>query len=240
MNKEDPYRDQAERLRKKIDRKQESEKGGQKSALPPRSRVHRERRKKNKWKIKYPVIRLLSLFFILLPITIFGIYNYLNKNTGMGIAEKAGAIEAGYETVGFAAKDKDKGTIIEVREENAGTESKEPETAPEKDAITDTPEPQSSRESEPEEKGAAIPKKPGEQPKAEEKPVLEKADEPKKQQAPKTEGKVVYHTVKPNETIFRIAMNYYKSKAGIEIIKKANNLRSNEIQVGQVLAIPLD
>lgn len=45
MNKEDPYRDQAERLRKKIDRKQETENSGQKSALPPRSRVHHEKEK---------------------------------------------------------------------------------------------------------------------------------------------------------------------------------------------------
>ncbi len=46
MSKEDPYRDQAERLRKRIDRKQETGDSVQKSALPPRSRIHQEKRKK--------------------------------------------------------------------------------------------------------------------------------------------------------------------------------------------------
>jgi LysM repeat protein len=51
--------------------------------------------------------------------------------------------------------------------------------------------------------------------------------------------KVIYHTVKPNETLFRVAMTYYKSKDGIPIIKKANNIQGNEIQAGQVLKIPI-
>jgi len=34
-------------------------------------------------------------------------------------------------------------------------------------------------------------------------------------------------------------MTYYKSKDGIEIIQKANNLEGNEIRTGQVLKIPI-
>ncbi len=49
----------------------------------------------------------------------------------------------------------------------------------------------------------------------------------------------VYHTVQPGETIYRISIKYYQSKAGIDTIKSANNLISNEIRVGQVLTIPL-
>ena len=50
----------------------------------------------------------------------------------------------------------------------------------------------------------------------------------------------VYHTVQPGETIYRISIKYYKSKSGIDTIKSANNLTSNEIRVGQVLTIPLN
>ena len=49
----------------------------------------------------------------------------------------------------------------------------------------------------------------------------------------------VYHTVQPGETIYRISIKYYQSKSGIDTIKSANNLSSNEIRVGQVLTIPL-
>ncbi len=56
----------------------------------------------------------------------------------------------------------------------------------------------------------------------------------------KASNKIVYHTVKPKETLFRIAMNYYHSQSGIEIIKEANDLQTNEIHTGQVLKIPLE
>ncbi|MBT2686930.1 LysM peptidoglycan-binding domain-containing protein [Bacillus sp. ISL-47] len=240
MNKEGPYRDQAERLRKKIDRKQESDKVGSKSALPPRSRVHQEKRKKNKWKLKYPVIRLLAMFFILLPITILSIYNYLSKERGMGAAEEAGVIETGFETVGYATNDSNKGTTIEVREDNIALESEEPGNSPAKRESTADSETQSSQKEDSEDKGSAAKPVQKEHTKPVEKSVSEKASESKQKEEPKTEEKVIYHTVKPKETIFRIAMTYYKSQAGIDIIKKANNLQSNEIQTGQVLKIPLN
>ena len=67
MNKEDPYRDQAEKLRQKIERK-EFEEGQlvEREELPPRSRLHHQKHKKNKWKLKYPVIRLVGIIFYLI------------------------------------------------------------------------------------------------------------------------------------------------------------------------------
>ncbi|MDT9024703.1 LysM peptidoglycan-binding domain-containing protein [Rossellomorea yichunensis] len=53
-------------------------------------------------------------------------------------------------------------------------------------------------------------------------------------------NKIVYHTVAPKETLFRIAMKYYNSQSGVERIKEWNNIQNNEIQTGQVLEIPLD
>ena len=100
MNKERPYRDQAEKLRRKIDKSTFEE--GQmvdREELPPRSRVHEQKEKKNKWKLKYPVIRLLVLFFLLLPITIFSIYSSL-LDKPIGDARKTiGETSDGFEVI---------------------------------------------------------------------------------------------------------------------------------------------
>nr|WP_315362253.1 LysM peptidoglycan-binding domain-containing protein [Cytobacillus firmus] len=237
MNKEDPYRDQAERLRKKIDRKQEKGDSGQKSALPPRSRIHQEKRKKNKWRVKYPVIRLLALFFILLPITIFSIYQYISSDKSINTGLNAESEEVGSETVVFATNDEDEVTI-EVREEQETEKPEKAEETQEKEAASGQQEKQAPQKSDAEDKGSEP---------ASDKQVNQTASEStdssktaETQEELKKEGRVVYHTVKPKETIFRIAMTYYKSQSGIEIIKQANNLPSNEIQTGQVLKIPLE
>jgi LysM repeat protein len=54
------------------------------------------------------------------------------------------------------------------------------------------------------------------------------------------EPQVIYHTVKSGENLYRIALKYYHSKAGEDIIRKANNISGNEIYLGQVLKIPLN
>ena len=46
------------------------------------------------------------------------------------------------------------------------------------------------------------------------------------------------HVVQSEETLYRIAMNYYKNPEGVEKIKRANNLPNETISVGQTLIIP--
>lgn len=87
------------------------------------------KKKKSKWKIKYPVIRLLALFFILLPITIFSIYQYVSSDKSINAGLNAEIEETGSETVVFATNDKDKETTIEVREEPESQEPEKPEKA---------------------------------------------------------------------------------------------------------------
>ncbi|WP_438318388.1 LysM peptidoglycan-binding domain-containing protein [Sporosarcina sp. FA9] len=65
-----------------------------------------------------------------------------------------------------------------------------------------------------------------------EKPVTKPVVKPQAQSDAKT------HIVAANETLYRISINYYKSDAGIEKIKKANGLSSNTINAGQKLIIP--
>lgn len=49
------------------------------SSLPSRSEVHRKKKKKSKRKIKFPLIKLLVLFFILLPIVFYYVFSYLQS-----------------------------------------------------------------------------------------------------------------------------------------------------------------
>ena len=79
MNKEDPYRQITDKTRRRIE-KSYNERVSSASELPPRTELHRQRRNKPKRKLKYPVIRLLALFFILVPITIFAIYTNRAEN----------------------------------------------------------------------------------------------------------------------------------------------------------------
>ncbi|EPD53197.1 LysM peptidoglycan-binding domain-containing protein [Paenisporosarcina sp. FSL H8-0542] len=46
------------------------------------------------------------------------------------------------------------------------------------------------------------------------------------------------HVVKPGETLYRIAMNYYNSPDAVEKIKSANGLSSDSISTGQTLILP--
>lgn len=219
MNREDPYRDQAEKLRQNIERK-EFEEGQlvQREELPPRSRLHHQKHKKNKWKLKYPIIRLLVLFFILLPITIFSIYSAIAGNKVGDILKTDGESTEGFETIKIEKyNDSPIDQKIPVEEKKVDGNSKTSDRAPndqnsEKDqesmtqtGISDTQELVSGENS----------------------------------NAPITSS-TVYHTVQPGETIYRISIKYYQSKSGIDTIKSVNNLTSNEIRVGQVLTIPLN
>ncbi|SHS36883.1 invasion associated secreted endopeptidase [Mycobacteroides abscessus subsp. abscessus] len=230
MNKEEPIRDQAEKLRKRmkdVDQKVDSPKDGNTTLsnekLPPRSRVHKQKqlKKKTKIKVKYPLIRLLGMFFILLPIVIFSIntYNESQKSSVSSTVEESKGAEAVYYT------DAEEDIAEEVEEENTVTE----------EAVAD-------------ENGGAEASAVEESANAEQANSIETVQEttitPESSTNSNTKAEpvdqtVVYHKVQRGETIFRLAMKYYKSQSGIDIIKKANSLPSNEITVGQTLTIPL-
>jgi LysM repeat protein len=239
VNKEKPIRDQAERLRKRVERKSEHT-VEKKESLPPRSEMHRQKQKKTKVKVKYPVIRLMALFFILLPISFFSIISYLD---GTEMPLNKTLERAGVEMINVESRDDGKDVDqVEDQEAPSFEEIADPE---ETDVVAAGPAPSSSGD-----KNTAEP--PGDsEDKEDEKITVPASAEPNNEPAD-TEGtaaagegesesgeKIIYHTVKANETLFRVAMTYYKSQEGIPIIKKANNIQGNEIQAGQVLKIPI-
>ncbi|MDE3839434.1 peptidoglycan-binding protein LysM [Bacillus methanolicus] len=212
MNREDPYRDQAERLRKRIERLPiENEENPGK--LPPRSEIHRNKKKKNKWKLKYPVIRLLVLFFILLPITIYSAYTYLEGQKFSGKKEAIGNGDEGYEPIELEINEDPSEPNTEKETEKSSLDNEDHEEEENISLSESITESHSSSA----ENAATQP-------------------EGNKDSGPKT---IIYHTVQPNETLFRIAIKYYNSREGMDIIRDANGIQGNEIQAGQVLEIPL-
>jgi LysM repeat protein len=53
-----------------------------------------------------------------------------------------------------------------------------------------------------------------------------------------SENSYTIHIVKSGETIYKISMHYYNSREGEKLIKDFNDLKNNEIYVGQKLKIP--
>jgi LysM repeat protein len=69
--------------------------------------------------------------------------------------------------------------------------------------------------------------------------VAEKIDIETNSQTNNEDQKIIFHTVQPNETLYSIALKYYHSKSGIDLIKQWNDLSNDGIIVGQVLEIHL-
>lgn len=220
LNREKPLRDQAERLRKRIAKKEEEwtevEEGG---ALPPRSRVHqqKQKRKKTKLKLKYPLIRFLALFFILIPILSLSIF-MINENKKSSHVEPVVNEQDNYETVelGEDEKEVEPEPIDEPKQDGEEAENDEvdPPSNPSNESVGTTPNEKSTED--------------------EDEPVI------KEEEQTTTEEKVIYHTVNSKDNLYRIALKYYQSTEGIEIIKKANNLQGDNILAGQKLKIPLN
>lgn len=105
----DPYRDQVEKLRKRIDKvtienqsdlKKLNEE--QSEILPSRSEVRRQRsqsKKKKRKKLKFPLLRILLVFFILLPIASLLFYTDLLKKSPFPSSKgPTSGVEISYET----------------------------------------------------------------------------------------------------------------------------------------------
>lgn len=265
MNKEAPFREKAVSHRQRIHKKQDSKEqqadfNEPEKVVAGRSRtsIQREKRQKNKRKSEYPVIRLLAAFFITLPIVTLSVYYFFLPG-----ASSNSETASDFETVGFSGNNgtTEANAVVDDEEEKKAKEQAEKEKAQkeqeqkekeqkeqeQKEKELKEKELKEKEQKEKEQKAKEEAKKLEEEKKkqaAAEKEQREKEEKEKQkqqeQQQQESKEKVVYHTVKQEETMYRIAMTYYQSQNGIEKIKRANNLQSNEIHVGQVLTIPLD
>lgn len=235
MNKEEPYRDQAERLKQRIEKinKTIDDKLEDPDQLPPREQLHRQKKKKTKWKIKYPVIRLLVLFFILLPVIIFSVISYMDGKKITGTVKTSNE-SVGYETINLESPDEEENKEqTENNQENTEMPDEEQNSEVMEGGQTDN----STEVISPLQSSGVNEENASEKDKNSNPPT----ETAKKQTVSpaKTDG-VVYHTVQPKETLYRISMKYYKSQKGMDIIREANHFQGDSINAGQVLKIPLN
>jgi LysM repeat protein len=240
MNKEEPYRDQAERLKQRIQKI--NEKVEVSEEFPPREQLHRQKKKKTKWKLKYPVIRLLAVVFILLPIIIFSVISTRNSGRGIIETEKTSGSSVGYETINL---EKDNDAEVENTEKSEDVKQEEKKDT----SVNDSEEQSKQLDGEAVQPAAASPADMTSQQVSSNQSTIKQQPSDKNSdtqtQSPNKETatsntKVIKHTVQTGETLFSLAKRYYNSQSGMDIIKRANNLTSDQINVGQVLKIPLN
>ena len=221
--KNDDYKTDFEEHRKEIG----LDDGHEASKLPSRSELHRKGRKPNK-KSSHTTINVILGLFTLIPVLIL-VY-----------------IISDFYTPGdrTSAKGGDTGTLFEMNSEKPVENTAVADKDDEKKATSKEDE-KSAEKTEAEAKAKAEEKpvsKPvvNVNPTPEKKPEVKVEPKPEKKPEEKPESKPVSktHTVGGNENLYRISLKYYGNGEGVEKIKSANGLSSNEIGVGQKLVIP--
>ncbi len=211
------------------ERHPESEYAENQEDLPSRSAYHSRRKAKKKRRLKYPGIRLLVLLFILLLLLIPYYTKFVEQLEG---AEQVFTYKENPDRQYNIAQSGPEAPVSEKQVAAAETPPSESESEPVKPAGKDGNETDSDRESGEEQ-----------QPVKEEEPLEEEQQaEPvpdNKESADGQSYKIIIHKVKPEETLFRISMNYYGSRDGEDLIRKWNDFSGNDIEAGQELKIPL-
>lgn len=201
-------RDQADSLREKIlDEIKETT-----GTYPSRSEVHKKRRKQKR-KMKYPLLRFLTFLFILVPIVVLILTYYFEQKR----LHPSGVNPSDYDAV-----------IIEHHKGNTEKPADQPNSM-----VDDV-------DKEGEEKNNSEETKSESEQKEDHTSLQNKRDDGAEGEMTDESGRVITHVVQPNETLYKISMKYYQTREGEQLIRKWNNLQGNEIYVGQVLKIPLD
>ncbi|EAD2562742.1 LysM peptidoglycan-binding domain-containing protein [Listeria monocytogenes] len=208
---------------------------------PPMLSRSDSRKGKKKTIFRYPLLNLLIVFFLLIPIVIVIVFVTV-QNMGSSNEVKTdteSTVNVSDNTQSKEDKEKAKKAAEEkAAAEKAAEEKKAAETKAEADkkkqeedavkAANERKEKEAAEEKAAAEKAAADKA-------AAEKAAQQKANESTQKKAGGS------HTVKAGDTLYSIARSAYGqagAAAGVEKIKQANGLGSNNVPVGTVLTIP--
>jgi len=112
--------DQADSLRDEVEKAAADK-------LPSRSEIHAEKRNKTKWKINFPIVRLLGIAFLLIPITILALhFNNKEENVLKSLFPINGSVES-YDQINIPSKANTKEAIEFDRNEEENTVVEEEE-----------------------------------------------------------------------------------------------------------------
>jgi len=229
MNDHEKRSDQAEGLRTRMIDEYKQENG----KYPPRSEIHKGKDKKNKPKLKYPIISILALFFILLPILILSLNLYYGSQEDESSTDK---LNLGEDRVYIPKIKQPDNQSIETEQSQNDNEVIEPETKgntdpSDKNEIAD----ESALTIETEEK-----QKESETVNSTNTTTnQETQSESNEKGSEKQYSEIKTHKVAAGETLFSIAIKYYNNRSGEEIIRQYNQFSGNEIYEGQLLKIPI-
>jgi LysM repeat protein len=216
MSKSKDNRDQAQLLRNRMNTNTEEENSSiDMLELPPRSRVHKvkDEKKKTKVKLKYPMVRFLALLFVLLPIAILGYTYYQNNQPPAANMVSNNQNESPYKEE--ISLDSSNGEKVKANKAVESVKEENDENNNEDDRQVGEEE-TTENTSEPQ----------GGQPSSSPETNEDNYD-------------IVFHTVKNGDTLYSISQHYYNSRSGEELIKKWNGLKSNKVENGKVLKIPV-
>lgn len=228
------YREKIEEHRQSIEAENQTE-----------SRLARSRRpvKKNKKRTSSLMTGLVVVFIfipLIMLIYVWGFYEPQETQIAK-VDDENTVVQVEKNNTVSASNDKEKDVVEENQDKNVEKPAEEQKT-------TDNSEELKKQQAELEAKKAELQAKAAkeaEQRKAAEQAKQQKALEAQKQQREQekvqqqqTNGQTV-HTVGANENLFRIALKYFNGDPnGVQKIKDANNLTSDNISVGQQLIIP--
>lgn len=194
---------------KKIDEHRQSI-GVEDDQVELRSRRRSHSGKKAKKKSKNVLIPTLFFIFILIPVCTFLYVQFIYTPKDVEEVQESGIIQVETKNITNSPKEEENEAQVAEKEEEQPPATEQPKV---------------------EEPKVEQPKK--EEPKVEQ----PKVEQPKVEQ-PKQETSSKTHIVKENETLYRIAINYYNDPNAVEKIKSANGLSSNAIAAGQKLILP--
>ena len=231
--KKDDYKTEFEEHRKEISLDEGSEVGD----LPSRTELHRKGRKPKK-KSGHLMINIILGLFTLIPVLILVYFISDFYSPGDMTSAKGGETGIRFETSKEAADKKndatDKDIAIEAEDDASKTDSNDdgdstskPVSGAEKPVVKADPIPEKKPVVKPEPKPEKKPE-----------PKPEKKPEPKPEKKPEPKPTAKTHKVASNENLYRISLKYYGNGTGVDKIRNANGLSSNEISVGQTLVIP--
>lgn len=223
---------------------------------PPRSELHNAIVKKKQRKMKHPVITVLALIFIIILIAILCLSIYYFNNNNVNKALLGSKQSSGDETVYISNGQSDEKETYSTAPEESDDQTSAEETVDETEASASdrkTSETGAEEKVETEEsqdtqgtqdikntqnikdtRDTIIQKKQETDAKEHEENVTDST------QSKATEYREIKaHKVAAGETLFKIAMQYYKNRSGEEIIRQYNGLEANNIYEGQILKIPL-
>ncbi|EHD1636275.1 LysM peptidoglycan-binding domain-containing protein [Listeria monocytogenes] len=208
---------------------------------PPMLSRSDSRKGKKKTIFRYPLLNLLIVFFLLIPIVIVIVFvtvqNMGSSNEVKTDTESTVNVSDNTQSKGDKEKAKkaaeEKAAAEKAAEEKKAAEAKAEadKKKQEEDAVKAANE---RKEKEAAEEKAAAEKAAADKAAAE-KAAQQKANESTQKKAGES------HTVKAGDTLYSIARSAYGqagAAAGVEKIKQANGLGSNNVPVGTVLTIP--